>query len=245
MPAGYLEDLAYIHDAGFSGFALQSAPGLLDLLRRHGIRSGLVVDLGCGSGLWARELVRLGFEVFGADYSPALLKMARQRVPEARFKRASFLDVELPPCVAVTALGEIFNYQFDEKNCFSTLTQFFGRVYHALLPGGVFIFDVAGPGRAGGPGKRQRHAQGDDWATLVEAEEDATTSILTRHITSFRRAGKLFRRSEEVHRLRLYRGEEVAEPLRRLGFRVRLLRRYGDFRFPRGWIGVFARKLKT
>jgi trans-aconitate methyltransferase len=57
---GYREDLAYIHDQGFGDFARKAAPGLLAMLRRGGIRSGLVVDLGCGPGHWARELLRKG-----------------------------------------------------------------------------------------------------------------------------------------------------------------------------------------
>jgi methylase of polypeptide subunit release factors len=47
----YKEDLAFIHDVGFSDYALKSAPGLLDILAQNQIRDGLVVDLGCGSGL--------------------------------------------------------------------------------------------------------------------------------------------------------------------------------------------------
>jgi hypothetical protein len=58
MKAWYREDLAYIHDVGFGDFALGSAPGILRILARNGIREGLVVDLGCGSGLWAREPAR-------------------------------------------------------------------------------------------------------------------------------------------------------------------------------------------
>jgi hypothetical protein len=46
------EDLAYIHDVGHADFALESAPGILDIFVRSGIQEGLVVDLGCGSGLW-------------------------------------------------------------------------------------------------------------------------------------------------------------------------------------------------
>ncbi len=50
----YREDLAYIHDVGHADFALRSAPGILEILRDNEISGGLVVDLGCGSGLWAR-----------------------------------------------------------------------------------------------------------------------------------------------------------------------------------------------
>jgi hypothetical protein len=56
VPGFYREDLAYIHDVGHADFALRSAPGYLEILREHGLQDGPVVDLGCGSGLWAREL---------------------------------------------------------------------------------------------------------------------------------------------------------------------------------------------
>src|SRR5262245_34869396 len=71
MTAAYREDLAYIHDVGHGDFARDAAPGLLALLRRQGIREGLVVDLGCGSGIWAEILVREGYRVLGIDLSPA------------------------------------------------------------------------------------------------------------------------------------------------------------------------------
>jgi SAM-dependent methyltransferase len=239
---GYQEDLAYIHDVGFGGFAQQSAPGLLGILRRCGVADGLVVDLGCGSGLWARELADAGYAVLGIDQSAALLHIARPRVPEARFRRASFLEADLPPCAAVTAIGEVFNYLFDPANGPEALAVLFGRVYQALRPGGIFIFDIAEPGRGGGPGRHQKHFQGADWAVLVETEEDKQAAILTRRITSFRQVGKLYRRAEEIHRVRLYWGTVVRAGLRHLGFRTRLLRGYGAFRFPVGLVGLVARK---
>src|SRR5919107_547567 len=67
----YGEDIAYIHDVGHAEFALRSAPGILEILDRNGIHDGLIVDLGCGSGLWARELVDAGYRVLGIDISDA------------------------------------------------------------------------------------------------------------------------------------------------------------------------------
>ncbi len=69
MSGWYREDLAYIHDVGHADFALESAPGILEVLDRSGIKGGLVVDLGCGSGLLAQELIDAGYRVFGVDIS--------------------------------------------------------------------------------------------------------------------------------------------------------------------------------
>src|SRR5262249_1390336 len=130
----------------------------------------------------------------------------------------------------------------DPANRRKTMIDFFNRVYQAVCPGGLFIFDIAEPGRGSGPGPHWKHFQGEDWAVLVEIEEDEMEAILTRRITSFRRVGQSYRRTEGIPRLRLYQGREIAASLRRLGWHVRLVRGYGTFRFPKGLMGIVARK---
>jgi len=236
----YKADLAYIHDVGFGDFAKNSAPGLLEILRQNGITSGLVVDLGCGSGIWARELSDSGYGVFGVDISPAMIAIARKRVPRAIFETESLLKVKLPKCNAVTSLGECLNYLFDHSNRMSEMRRLFRRVYSAVEPGGLFIFDIAEPGRGNGPS--QKYREGPDWTVLVDVDEDARTNQLTRRITSFRKLGQLYRRDEEIHRLQLYKRSEVAKELRAAGFRVRTIDAYGSQQMIEGCVGFVARK---
>jgi SAM-dependent methyltransferase len=238
----YREDLAYIHDVGHTDFIRRAAPGLLEMLRRHGLTAGRVVDLGCGSGVWAQELVRAGYQVLGVDISPAMIALARKRVPEAEFRAGSFLKVRLPECVAVTSIGECFNYLFDTANGPEALAGLFDRIYQALQPGGLLAFDVRQPASRPGPGVQRRFRTGADWAVLVEVEEDPARARLTRRITSFRQVGELYRREDEIHWLQLLHGAELAGELRRLGFRVRRLRGYGELRFAGSHIGLVARK---
>ena len=242
MKRGYGEDLAYIHDTGHGDFARHAAPAILKTLRRAAIRGGLIVDLGCGSGIFARAMTEAGYEVLGIDQSDEMLRIAGRRAPRARFRHGSYLNVALPRCAAVTALGECFNYLFDDANTLRALSRLFRRIHDALEPGGLFIFDVATPGRGGGPGKRQKNVHGRDWAILLETEEDPRRRTLTRRIVSFRKVGDLYRRSEEVHRLRLYRPDDIVAELRRAGFGVRRLRGYGRVRLPSGWVAMVARK---
>ncbi len=170
-----------------------------------------------------------------------MIALARKKVPQATFRRGSYLKASLPPCDAVTSVGECLNYLFD-RNGDAELAALFGRVHAALRPGGVFVFDFLQPGRypPGTPSRNYR--TGEDWATLVEIEEDASRQELTRRITCFRRVGKLYRRGEEVHRLRLYRAARLAAELRQVGFRVRRLRGYGEFRLGRAHAVLLARK---
>jgi len=237
--AGYQADLAYIHHAGFADFSANAAPWLLATLRRSGIRNGLIVDVGCGSGVWAQRLGDEGYNVLGIDRSSSMIRLARRIAPRATFRKGSFVDAELPQCDAVTALGEVFNYLFDAGNTERTLFRLFGRIHAALRPGGALIFDMAGSGRVPG-GLRRNYATGNDWAVLVENRERG--KLLTRKITTFRKIGRFYRRGEETHCLHLYPSIEIEAALRRAGFSVRMLRGYGRLRFWPGLIGFIARK---
>lgn len=77
---------------GFGSFAEQSAPGVLNVLRKNGITKGLVIDLGCGSRSWASRLANSGYDVLGIDLSPHMIALARRRVPQAALRAAYFLD---------------------------------------------------------------------------------------------------------------------------------------------------------
>jgi SAM-dependent methyltransferase len=236
----YDEDLAYVHDVGFGGFARKAAPGLLQILNRSGNRSGRVVDLGCGSGIWAGELVRAGYDVTGVDLSPAMIALARKRSPKAEFHVGSYRTFPLPACTAVTSLGEPLNYLFDRKQSLAQLSRLFRRVYAALEVGGVFLFDVAEPGRD--QGRSPTFWEGDDWVCMTRFETNLKKQLLTRHIVTFRKVGKHYRRGEEAHRMQLYRGTELARMLRKIGFRVRLVRSYGEYQLPKALVGFVARK---
>ncbi len=247
-PKAYAEDLAHIHDVGFGFFAHGAAPELLNLLQENGIEDGLVTDLGCGSGIWAKELADHGYDIHGIDISASMLKIARKRVPDATFRKASILEAKIPECRAVTAMGEVLNYLFDPTNSKKALTKVFRRVFDALESGGLFALDLAGPGRGGAP--KIRHWNEPTWALMLELIEDQKKMRLTRKITTFRLVPSskskgstpLYRRDHETHDLRLYRSTEVAKELRRVGFRVRVARSYGDFSFPKGLNGYIARK---
>jgi SAM-dependent methyltransferase len=213
----YGPDLAHVHDVAFGGWAREAAPFVLARLREAGIEDGLVVDLGCGSGIWAAELLGAGYAVLGVDASRELLTLARRRAPAARLAHGSLHELELPPCAAVTALGECVNYGGPPS-----LEPLLRRVHATLEPGGQLVFDAAAPGREPELRWRARH-EGEGWVLRLEAHEDREARTLTRRIALVR-DGRL---SEEVHLLRLYDRAQMVDWLEAAGFTVTCHRAYG------------------
>ncbi|MBW4566459.1 MAG: class I SAM-dependent methyltransferase [Tolypothrix carrinoi HA7290-LM1] len=241
MQEYYKEDLAFIHDAGFYDYALKSAPGILSILAQNKIQSGLVVDLGCGSGLSAQEFVLADYQVLGIDISQSLIAIARTRVPSAEFHVCSLFKADIPQCNAVTSIGECLNYLFDPDSLRSSLIHLFHRIYSALTPGGVFIFDIAEPGQVTQEQNRG-FTEGKDWLVLVEKQENREQERLTRRIISFRKVGEHYRRDDEVHHLRLYKATDIARELGQVGFQVQTMRSYGQYSLPKAHAAFIARK---
>lgn len=238
MSNWYKEDLAFIHDVGFAEYALKSAPGILAILQRMKIHQGLIVDLGCGTGLLTQELAKANYHVMGIDISESMIAIARQRMPEIEFQVGSLFKVDIPQCIAVTCVSECLNYLFDPDNDHHTLVQLFNRIYKALIPGGVFLFDIAEPGQI--EGKTKTFTQTDEWTVLVEKDEDKERGILTRQITSFRKVEENYRRSDEVHHQRLYKASDLAKELSQVGFQVEISDSYGQYSLPKAHAALVA-----
>ena len=242
MDDAYRKDLAYIHDAGYGDFSRDAAQLLLSEMDASGFQDGTVMDLGCGSGILAAEVSDAGYAAVGIDISDAFIRIARERAPGAEFRVDSFVSADLAPSVAITAIGEVFNYCFDETNGTEARQALFERVYDALVPGGLLLFDMAGPTRLGETNPQRYFREGSDWSIFAEAEINESNNVLTRHITSFRKVGELYRRDTETHRLLLVEPDEILESLRSIGFDAGSTASYGSESLIEGVAVFIARK---
>lgn len=221
----YQKDLAYIHDIGFGNFASKSTAAIIKILQDSNIKSGLIVDLGCGSGISAKKLIEANYRVLGIDISQSMIEIARNRVPEAEFKVQTLFNTEIPQCNVVISIGECLNYLFDVENNSQNLTRLCDRIYRSLLPGGMFLFDLLKPFTTE---KTQGFTEGRDWIVMFEKQEDRAANTLTRRIITFRRVEKHYRRNEEIHQVQLYEPSEIIAKLRQVGFKVKTQSSYGD-----------------
>jgi SAM-dependent methyltransferase len=236
----YGVDLAYVHDAGFSGFARAAAPWILQQLHAAAIDRGRIVELGCGTGRLARVLSSTGYQVTGIDVSAGMLAIARRVAPRAEFRRASIHEVRVPQCDAIVAIGEAVAYLPSNGLRRHSLARLFVRAARSLPAGGLFMFDVV-VREGGAPLTYRTYQSGEDWAALVDSREHA--GIVTRQITTFRAVRGGYRRGEERHDVAVYRTGDIVRWLERAGFSVKTRRGYGPSRLPPRRLAFIARRV--
>jgi SAM-dependent methyltransferase len=150
--AYHRRDLALVHHRWFRFHVQACAPEILALLEPIRSRDGIVLELGCGSGLLTRELTAAGHRVIATDASPAMLDLARSNAPAAGDSRTLVLPHDLlPPADAVVSVGHVLSYLPDEHAIDQALT----AIAQVLRPGGLFAIDICdlAYGRAGRPGR--------------------------------------------------------------------------------------------
>lgn len=223
----YGPEQAGIHHAEFGDLAREAGDFVVGLLHARGLVRGRITDLGCGSGILAARLAAAGYDVSGVDLSADMVELARASAPSGSFSVGSVVDAPVEPSVAVCAIGEVLGYTTDSRAGLEAVAGLAQRVYDALVPGGVFCFDVATPGRNFGLPVREVFHRRDDWCLGMRATEDGDR--LDRIITIFvREPDGCWRRVDEHHVLHLFGEAEVVRLLEDIGFSVEVRRGYGD-----------------
>ncbi len=113
------------------------------ILVKHNHKSGITLDLACGTGSLTSELKKRGYDVYGVDMSVPMLSIARQKAAENGLdimflcQQMDKLDLfgTIDTCVCVL---DSINHITDEN----ILKKAFERVALFMVKDGLFIFDV-------------------------------------------------------------------------------------------------------
>lgn len=180
----YRPDLALVHHRGFGFHAEACAPGILALLEPVRRRGGVVLEVGCGSGLLTRRLLDAGHRVVATDASPSMLDLARRHAAGAlEVRRLVLPEDPLPEADAIVSVGHVVNYLPDEAAVDRALV----AIARALRPGGVLAIDLCDLDWA----ETRRAAPDlvrleDDWAMITRFAVPAPNRFV-RRITTFLR----------------------------------------------------------
>jgi SAM-dependent methyltransferase len=197
-------DRRHEHLAAFLDELWSSDPGAVNA----------VLDLCCGTGLLAKELIGLGYRITGVDASEAMLAIAHERIgPGVTLARMCLPDLRVEGVFdAAVSTFDGFTYLTPDQ-LRSTLTAVAAR----LRPAGWLIFDlhtdammdftISNPVVAG-------HSTGNDFVISSVVDVDARTSD-TRIDLTRPRDGHAF---SERHRQHFHTEADVRAALEAAGF---------------------------
>jgi len=227
-----------VHHLGFGFHADATAPGILALLEP--VRGGLVLELGCGSGLLTRYLIEAGHRVVATDASPAMLALARETAPGAEVRQLVLPDDPLPECEVVISVGHVFSYLSDE----AAIERALAAAAEALRPGGVLALDLCdlryGELRRDDPSSSRI---ADDWA-IVTRFSLPRPNLFVREIAAFLRGEDgAWRRDDERHENVLVDTALVPALLAKHGVKARVSESFGDEKLPDGLVAIVGRKV--
>ena len=116
---------------------------------RHGAVQGRALDIGCGTGRWARDLAAIGLAYHGIDISAAMIEFARREHPAASFAKFDgqaipFADGNITMALSLAVI---------HHNTFPRQERLLDELVRVLAPGGrLILFEGIGPRASGGDG---------------------------------------------------------------------------------------------
>ena len=190
------------------------------LLEEYGIKDGILLDLGCGTGSLTELLAEKGYDMIGVDRSEEMLQIAMEKRAESGqnilYLLQDMREFELYGTVrAVVSICDSMNYILEYED----LVQVFRLVNNYLDPGGLFIFDmnteykyreILGCSTIA----EDREESSFIWENDYDEEERINEYDLTLFI---REEGDLYRKYQETHFQRAYSLEEVRRAVAEAG----------------------------
>ena len=202
---------------------------IVSLLKKYGMETGTICELGCGTGIMTELLATKGYSMTGVDISPDMLALAKDKQDKSGsnvcYNMQDMCELTLfNPVDAMISLCDSMNYLLKTEE----LEAVFRRVKRYLKPGGIFIFDMKTEycfEQVMGNRILSEQTENSDfyWDNCYDKEERLNEYQLTMY---FREEGnELFRKYEEVHIQRAYEIQEVSEQIEKSG--LTLIHIYG------------------
>ena len=138
---------AYFYDKLTENISYKDRAAYFDrLIKLHGGKKGILLDLACGTGSLSEEMARLGYDVIGTDASEEMLSCAMDKKFDSglpiQYLCQDMTELDMFGTIDVTICA------LDSLNHLKSLDDIrktFDRVSLFCEPGGLFIFDMNMP----------------------------------------------------------------------------------------------------
>ena len=133
------DDFAWAYNKHWWHFSSKILPILDKLILCNIPQNGNILDLCCGTGHLAKALQNRGYNVTGIDGSEEMISFARENSPNSHFVVEDARAFNSPSKFhAVVSLFDSLNHIME----LNELKKVFGNVFSALIPEGIFMFDL-------------------------------------------------------------------------------------------------------
>ena len=201
-----------------------------ELLAEEGIKDGILLDLGCGTGSVTELLAKAGFDMIGIDNSEEMLDIAMEKRYESGLDILYLLqdmrEFELYGTVrGVVSICDSMNYILDDED----LLDVFKLVHNYLDNDGIFIFDMNTLYKyreilSDNTFAEDREESSFIWENFYDEEEEINQYDLSLFVQE--EDGR-YRKYEETHLQRAYEQNTVEELIKESG--LELLHVYDAF----------------
>ncbi len=183
------------------------------ILRDNGIRDGLVLELGCGTGTFTRMLSEAGYDMIGLDSSEEMLMNAQEREAGERrgilYLQQPMQEMELYGTVrAIVSVCDSMNYLTEPDD----LVRVMKLANNYLDPDGLFLFDLRTDWFYRTQMGDRTFAETLDGAAYIwENRFDEAEGLNEYALTLFlEEEPDVYRRYEELHLQRAYAPQQIA-----------------------------------
>lgn len=213
---------AYVYDEMMSNVNYRRwANYVADLFRHYKQEPRRILDLACGTGSTAILLAQMGYEMTGIDRAREMMDVGVEKAEKAGVT----LDWDVgdmrsftvgKPFDAVLCLYDSINYALSLRE----LREVFQCVHNAVVPGGLFIFDVTTERNIVQHFHLETYAENrEDYSYIWKNVYTKADKICRTELTFFlRQEDGHFARHIETHLQKIYEVTEVRNLLAETGF---------------------------
>jgi len=188
----------------------------------HNYRPKSILDIACGTGSATVLLAQKGYSMSGIDRAREMILKAREKSKKLGVNILLWQqDMEhlavSKPYDAALCLYDSINYIITEED----MSQFFQRVSEALVPNGIFIFDITTEYNIVKHFHMKTFAETEEnfsyiWRNMYSHKEKLCKTILT----FFLKDNDQYQKYEELHIQKIYTVSEIKNLLEQAGYKM-------------------------